>query len=388
MGPFGTAIGSPKGTAVPPMGPPTVMLLNNGMLLEGAISSSHTPGREEGYVVKTDLGSMLIPQSNVDRLGHDKLELYQYRKSRTTSESWQELIGLAEWAQRYGLKEQGIEEYRQALAVAPNDQIARWIRERIAESEEESKSPPSPTDAVSLTNNGLSNANDTGNTGSEEEKVLEELENEMLAESLGVWAAKVPKKVIDTFTKKVQPVLLSRCAAAECHGSLSESEYVLANPKQHGEGATLRNLQATFRYIDPHEPASSLLLTVPARIHGGSKPLNTRSSRYQFNAMSEWVESVVATPLVHRNRLLREPTGSTMLDDPNETAGQVIQAARSVIQTSEEVASAPAVAGEATMHTDTPRPIRQVHTTVPQPTPLTDALDPDVFNRMHHAPGE
>ncbi|MDR3111270.1 MAG: hypothetical protein LBU65_16500, partial [Planctomycetaceae bacterium] len=282
----------PNGNVAMTTKTPTVMLLKTGMLVEGTIKQIET-----GYQVKTYFGSMTVPLANVERLGSSKQEIYQYKQSLVFSENTQDLIKLAEWCLANNMKEEGIAEYRRAKESATNQHLVKYIEERLATL----TNVKSNSDYVML-------PSETPET----ENVSEYASNNgtNIDDNLGVWSAKVPRSVYDGFAKKIQPILVNRCGASDCHGSKSESEFVLFTTRQHGTSATMRNLRSTLKYIDSTSPNESPLLALPMQIHGRTKPVFTKQNHAQFETLQQWVTSVVTSSIVQRNHLLTEQSAN------------------------------------------------------------------------------
>ncbi len=305
--------------------PPRFILLKSGKMYEGTI----TP-LENGYHVRLDFGSMTVSRLNVEKLAHDKLEIYRHKKANTPTDSWQELMKLADWALSNGFEDRGIEDYDRALEAAPNRQIAQFLTSRIQSIVPSSDAPSSDTKPADD-----SMKNSTGKTGAPDRSVqsvpsvgsrdfhgekptfpgsdiLENEEQKTMEEELGTWIARLPKQQVEFFAKKVQPILVNRCASADCHGTHSSSRYQLAQPRLYGGTTTFKNMRATLKYVDPVDPAASELLVVPIRVHGGPRPIFSKQTQMQYEILQAWVESVAGFQTVPRDQPLHassQPVG-------------------------------------------------------------------------------
>jgi hypothetical protein len=164
------------------------------------------------------------------------------------------------------LQQQGIEEYQRALRIAPNAILAEVIRKRL-ETTQDSKFESVELSSVQTRPNVSAESADTG---------------------LNRWINGVPKSVIDSFSKKVQPVLVSRCTAADCHGSNSGNQFKLGVPSHTVGNTTYRNLRSVIQWIDLDYPTESQLLSALVTYHGGTKPaFNVEAS--QYNNVVQWV---------------------------------------------------------------------------------------------------
>ncbi|MDR0338461.1 MAG: hypothetical protein LBI18_15425 [Planctomycetaceae bacterium] len=250
-------------------------LLRTGFLTEGIATND---GKQ--YLLKTNFGTMSVPAANVEFVGATREEVYDYKKGLVNDRDCNDLIKLAEWCFNNKLTTQGIAEYQRALQTAPNAVLAEVIRNRL-EMLRDSTSEPTGLSGVQtvLSQSSFSEAsgNIIGNTNSNTD--------------MKRWANGIPKPIIDSFAKKVQPVLVSRCAASDCHGSSSENQLKLNIPSHTFGNTTYRNLGAVLQWIDFDYPMESQLLSVSVAYHGGTKAAFSVESA-QYNNIVQWVRLV------------------------------------------------------------------------------------------------
>ncbi|MDR2117532.1 MAG: hypothetical protein LBP87_14240 [Planctomycetaceae bacterium] len=237
-------------------------LLRTGFLTEGTATND---GKQ--YLLKTNFGTMSVPVANVEFVGETREDVYRYKKGFTNNRDCKELIKLAEWCFNNKLTQQGIAEYQLALQAAPNTILADVIRKRL-ETLQNSTSEPT----------GLSGVQTVFSQSSEESDNTE----------FNRWKNGIPKPVVDSFAKIVQPVLVSRCAATDCHGSGSENQFKLSIPSHTHGNTTYRNLQSVLQWIDLDYPVESQLLSVLISYHGGTKAAFSVEST-QYNNIVQWV---------------------------------------------------------------------------------------------------
>ena len=247
----------------------------------------------KNYAIKTDFGTIHVPITNVEYVGQDKFDIYRYKKSFVDGANCNDLMKFAEWCLGLGLEKEGIEEYERALKVAPNSALSDVIRDRLKtiaerkETEDDSGNPPLMGSA----------APERGRNESE----------------LNRWIAGVPKPVVDHYVKKVQPVLLSGCAAADCHGTNSSNKFQMAKPRQTLGATTYGNLQAVLPWINLDYPTDSPLLKAMVTYHGGTKPLHSVESRQYINVI-QWIQlAAKELPIEYHQQYhqrLREPEGN------------------------------------------------------------------------------
>ncbi|MDR0704676.1 MAG: hypothetical protein LBF88_06760 [Planctomycetaceae bacterium] len=237
-------------------------LLRTGFLTEGTATND---GKQ--YLLKTNFGTMSVPVANVEFVGATREDVYHYKRGTVNGNDCNELIKLAEWCFNNNLMQQGMTEYQRALPIAPNPVFAEVIRKRLETLQD------SPTESSGLSGVrtvSASSSNESDDTG------------------IHRWGNGIPKPVVNSFTKKVQPILVSRCAAADCHGSGSENQFKLGIPSHTIGNTTYRNLRSVLQWIDFDYPTESQLLSVLVSYHGGTKAAFSVEST-QYNNIVQWV---------------------------------------------------------------------------------------------------
>jgi hypothetical protein len=242
---------------------PRFYLLRTGFLTEGTATND---GKQ--YLLKTNFGTMSVPVANVEFVGATREDVYHYKRGTVKGNDCNDLIKLAEWCLNNKLQQQGIAEYQRALQTAPNSILADVIRKRLEMLH----------DSETTSSNGLSNIR----------TVLPSSSDESGDTGITRWVNGIPKPIADSFAKKVQPVLVSRCAAADCHGSVSENQFKLSIPRHTLGNTTYRNLRSVLQWIDLDYPTESQLLSVLVSYHGGAKASFSVEST-QYNNIVQWV---------------------------------------------------------------------------------------------------
>jgi hypothetical protein len=241
---------------------PRFYLLRTGFLTEGTATND---GKQ--YLLKTNFGTMSVPVTNVEFVGVTREDIYHYKRRTVKVNDCNELIKLAEWCFNNKLMQQGIAEYQRALQIAPNSVLADVIRKRLETLQD------SPTVSSGLSGVRTMSASSSDESGNSE---------------IHRWVNGIPKSIVDSFAKKVQPVLVSRCAASDCHGSVSENQFKLGIPSHTLGNTTYRNLRSTLQWIDFDYPTESQLLSVLVSYHGGTKAAFSVEST-QYNNIVQWV---------------------------------------------------------------------------------------------------
>ncbi|MDR0869439.1 MAG: hypothetical protein LBN39_01455 [Planctomycetaceae bacterium] len=252
-------------------------LLRTGLLMQGTATSE---GKR--YTMKTDFGSIQIPVENVEFVGKTPQDVYEYKNGSVNHHNCNELMKFGEWCFKNGLKEQGIIIFQKAEPLAPNDAVRSVIQNRL-------NAETVPPEAV------------------------KESDGSDLGTAAGL---NVPKSVVDMFAKKVQPALVQRCAAADCHGSKSEQPFKISIPQQVQGTTTNRNLQATLPWLDLDYPTESKLLTAMISNHGGCKvPYSVEST--QYNNTVQWIQlTAKELPVEQRAQLPRKERTVEKFSEP------------------------------------------------------------------------
>jgi hypothetical protein len=182
----------------------------------------------------------------------------------------------------------------------------------------------------------------------------------------------LPKASVEKFVAVVQPVLLNRCGANQCHGTNSKASFHLLRPAA-GQAATLRftqrNLYAALQYIDSGSPDESPLLVLPQKPHGSSRTaVFDKHTQRQLDELTAWVRMTVAAP---------EPSPpATIPADEPATLSQPAELPRGPAATDAVQAMRPAI--EETSAATPKSPNKNVF--VPR-----DPFDPEIFNRRFGA---
>lgn len=240
-----------------------VLLLRNGSLLRGEITQ--TGG---GFDVVVEVGRIHVKADDVEFHCRTLEEGYQRKRALIQPGDLRGRLDLAQWCQRHGLLESAAEELALATALAPNHPLIPLIERRIKMSlcrPEPAERPPEPVDSAPSP---------------------EELDRSV---------RKMPPGSVEEFTQTIQPILVNRCSAAECHGPGSDHAFHLLripSGRPASRRLTQRNLHATLAWIDRDQPARSKLLTVPVEPHGSAQAIFTVHQRDQYQRIVNWVHQV------------------------------------------------------------------------------------------------
>ena len=281
-------------------------------------------------------------------------EAYQLKKFGLFGRGAEPHLKLAQWCLRHGLQAGCGEQLAEATRLEPDHSGIAPIERRFAQALEVKPASIAPASRP---------ASSTTVRSDDLEKAVRAL----------------PKASVERFAAVVQPLLLNRCGANQCHGANSQTEFHVLRPPG-GQAAsqrfTQRNLYAALQYIDRASPEDSPLVVLPAKQHGSSLvPVFDKQTQKQLDELKAWVKLAVAAP-----EPTQPPTIPTVeaaaLSQPGATPGTV-----SPQQSNQEAASGPTAMPAKRPVNDSPMNSgagRVKDSFVP-----CDPFDPEIFNRRY-----
>ena len=319
-----------------------LLLLRNGNILEGQIVQAG-----DYFVVVLGTSEIRLPAKDVEAQVASRDEAYQLRKFGMFGQGATPHLNLAEWCLRQELFARCQEQLTEARRIDPENPKIVEVERRL-----EFARAPRPAAAAP----GAKPISSVTVRADDLEKVIRSL----------------PKTSVERFAAVVQPVLLNRCGANQCHGTNSKADFHLLRPAA-GQAATLRftqrNLYATLQYIDSKNPDESTLLVLPQKPHGSSlTAVFDKHNQRQLDELKAWVRMTVATP---------EPTApATISADEPATLSQPAELPRAATAPEAIQAMRPAI--EEPRAATSKSPNKSVF--VPH-----DPFDPEIFNRRFGA---
>ena len=226
--------------ADPPQVAEQLVMLRNGEILRG-----HVTRQDDHYQISIADGELRLRVADVDLVCQSIEEAYQARRARLTLGRAEDHLDLAEWCLRQKLPGDAARELSSALVLDPTNPRIGLIDRRLHEA---LAPPPAPA---------------TRKSAAAGPRVTDEDLDRMLRA--------LPPAAIESFTTSIQPLLISSCAAAGCHGSASKGNFSLIRvplDRFSSRRLTQRNLQATLSWIDFQNPQQSRLMAVVSRPHG------------------------------------------------------------------------------------------------------------------------
>jgi len=308
-----------------------VLLLRNGQVLTGLVTRAG-----DYYIVTLNQGSEIRERaSEVEAVCGSLDEVYEFKKAHQSGNGVKQHLELAEWCLRQNLHARCAQQLVTAMRIEPKNEQLKQLERRL----ELAQAQPPPPAQRSLPS-------------------AEIVTNEQVEKSLRT----LPPGSVEKFAAVVQPILLNRCGANQCHGPAAKSEFRLLRPPE-GQIAsrrfTQRNLYSALAHVTRTDPASSPLVTVPQSRHGSAlTAIFDKQSQSQLNELIAWAK-LTAPPPAPAMPATIGPASAT-LSQPADSGERV-----GVMRPPIEPAAEPAAAGPKTF---TPR----------------DRYDPEIFNRRFH----
>lgn len=250
-----------------------VLLLRNGHVIQGNI----TKAGDYYVVVLGDSGELRIPTADAECTAASLADIY-HQKVQKLDGKLASYLNLAEWCLRQREPGWATQQWLAASKIDPKHPRVIAVERRLASvAEEMSRQPTAPPKAS---------------------PVVPEVESPETA------LAELSPLAIERYSTVIQPMVLNRCGANQCHGSASKTDLALFRPAT-GQPLikrfTDRNLQTLLKFVDREKPSDSPLLIMAQRRHGGMTSATfDKRSQSQVKDLREWLDLVAgispATP--------------------------------------------------------------------------------------------
>jgi hypothetical protein len=268
-----------------------LLVLRNGQVLEGEVTQAG-----DYYVVTLGGTSEIrIKSAEVEAVCGSLDEAYEFKAGHLSGSGAKPHLELAEWCLRHHLHARCAQQLVAAMRLEPENPSLKLLERRLEFAAQQPKAPSANTVAAS-----------SAVVSSEQiEKAIREL----------------PPGSIEKFSAIVQPILLNRCGANQCHGPNSKAAFRLLRPAP-GQVAsrrfTERNLYAALQQLDASQPEASPLLALPQRRHGSAlSAIFDKQSQKQLNELSAWVKLTLVAPHTSPATI---PGGAATLSQPTPPA--------------------------------------------------------------------
>ncbi len=134
----------------------------------------------------------------------------------------------------------------------------------------------------------------------------------------------IPPALLKAYVTSIQPLLLTRCASAACHGSDTASEFQLhqlADPHRPSRATTMKNLASVIGQMSDEDAVNSPLVTWGQSPHGeSSSKLLAISDAQQQKRLLHWLHDV--------SNARHAPTEEVAEGDPSRPTREEIVAKR------------------------------------------------------------
>jgi hypothetical protein len=274
----------------PAPSPPTVLLKSNGDVVRGTVTEM-----DDGYLVKTPLGTLPFRRSEVEHAFGSLREVYLYKASRVPDRDPEERMKLVQWCLAQRLVTEAQEQLELVLKQDPDHPRARAMRFQIQAVAERTKA--APDQAVLRTS--VEKVEPPAPIGS---KTLHDLRDAARKNPIGAGRPVIfdlPEalaiKRYQAFAAYVHPALQRACAS--CHNEQSNTTFQLiqARAKRDLDNDLLvrANLDAALRLIDPADPPRSELLSSSIMPHKPTgRPILTGPNDPTYRLLLGWVNSL------------------------------------------------------------------------------------------------
>jgi hypothetical protein len=291
---------------------PTVLMLSNGEVFVGEIRSD-----DDGYVLKTKVGSIRYPRARVEQTFATLHEAYEYKKARTPDRDPDERMKLAQWCLAQKLSAEAKAELEAVLDLSPDYGPAKAMlfqlqavrkppeATRDAEVVRASTAEATPPRVALRSLEALREAGRTAKGGG-------------VPEILHLPPPQALRRYRE-FAQTVHPWLQKRCVG--CHQNPDTAFPLVPAPtsKDRSNELILRtNLDAVLKLIDPDDPTRSELLSLVLLPHRPSnQALLPGPNSPAYRQLAAWVQGLrpEASPPVAGGPMAR---GSESSDPPPE----------------------------------------------------------------------
>ncbi len=351
------------------------VLLRNGNVLRGE-------AKQDGVFInveQTNVATVRLPQSEVLCWAPRLEDLYSYRLQHRKPHSLTARFEDLRWCIQQGLLEIAERELQQLQELAPSDRRVVSMtalldsaqrRQQAAAAPQASTASADPASANPASADSAADPLASSDVPVAHQPRRPELLGSLSAAPLDGGSPVVidteaevealPRELLVTYTKRIQPLLINRCGQAGCHGGASTAVWQLEHfGSSYGLPAnfTRQNLGSLLHWLHGEQAEASPLLVRATQPHGGrdSAPLGPREADLQ-QSLRAWITAMVQRH-ASGGALAKTPTGDPMFAS----------------QASHESSAAAYHPGASSAGKPTRLP------------PVEDPFDPADFNRIYHA---
>ena len=271
----GTAPGG-GGSAGPAAGgntnPPAEFAGEEGVLalMDGRVVSGRVTAAPGGYLLKRPgLADEMIPAFLVRTAAGSLTGCYENLRGAMGTPRPDVHLELADWCLRQRMFDEAKIEVVDALKLDPNRRDARELLTKLEEATNPQPRHRQAEAAPSRTVEGF-------------------------LESTGRLTEGISPEATGQFVRRIQPLLVSKCANAGCHGGDEGGAFRLVNIRRSsssGRAANLENLREVLSLIDAGDPGQTKLLG-PLKTQVHARVFTGTAATTQEAALRDWVQGV------------------------------------------------------------------------------------------------
>jgi len=328
---------------------PGVLILRGDRVIQGDVLRV-----ADHYVVNLSAGSQVnIPVERVQFRCDSMHAAYRHKAGALGSAAKSnDHLRLGDWCLRYRLLAEAAEQLLAAMRLEPDSpEVARFeTRLRIA-AHPPARTAPIPVPAI---------------------------RQPVPQASLDRVVQALPGTAVDQFTRVIQPLLLNRCATANCHGPSHQGTFQLTRPAR-GQSLTRRftqrNLYSVLQSLDAKAPSRSPLLTRATEAHARqARPGIDPKEVAQLAELAAWVHQVARGTSPARPAAIAAQSPLLLQPNRHPTPALGVPRARGSAATPNNAAAKTSPRAE---------PPRTDPTSTGATVRATDPFDPDEFNRRY-----
>ncbi|MDX2037739.1 MAG: hypothetical protein SFX72_13900 [Isosphaeraceae bacterium] len=285
-----------------PIAPPTsakpagysVLLLNNGRLLQGRITEDPDTGE---YVLQQAGGTIRFPKHDAERAFSSLEEVYRYKASLVPEGDADETYKLARWCLEHRLDVHARENLAKVAELSPGFLPAKRMIASIDANASVRRETPTADPDVALAGAEIP----ARSPSALDPRVVKARRDMMRSGGVPViFDLPTPEAVkrATEFSRSVHLLVQRHCAS--CHNERYSGEFQLIETKTRRDltpDVLRANLDAVLTIIDRDAPERSELLTAALLPHGPDRRQILKSPRDPaFQALSRWATSLAAAP--------------------------------------------------------------------------------------------
>lgn len=282
------------------------LVLQNGSILFGDLTLIG-----DKYELTTRNGTIFLPQENVVQIAENMEQIYAYRASLVFINDVQGRCDLVNWCFQHEMLDKARTQLDLLRKYAPEHPLLDVFERRmefLQKRQTDALASRSPSELTSESN---------PNSESDSISSFPVVRRPPMAE-LERMADSLPQDAIESFRKKIQPILQKNCMAIGCHGPDSQNAFrLLRISPQMARGELLQNLSATLQQINLTRPELSPFLRKPATPHGlDSRIIFANQDYATYQLLIGWTYLVAQNRYVIPKARLLPPTGGAPVFTP------------------------------------------------------------------------